>query len=412
MHNFNTVLKFELVRTFKKPSFWLSILAIPVLMGVVIAVVFFANKTSDKQQEDFNNQPFSLIVDDESKLINDATLGQLKAKRITSKEDGIAQVRDGKVDAFFYYPHDATKASIEVYNKNDGIMNNSKYTSVSESLLEMSATAKVGSKQLVDIVTGKVTSTQTNFEDGKEINPLSRMVAPAVFLVIFYAVIVLLGNQMLTSTTEEKENRVTEMLLTSVSSRALIIGKIAALIVLGFVQILVILVPSVLSYIFGRSALNIPDLTNFISTIQFELWPTLLGAGLLVSGFLLFTGLLVAIGAAMPTAKEANGFFGIVITMMIVPFWFFPLLMSTSPSPIVTGLSYFPLTAPFALLIRNAFNTLPTHEAIIGLIIVSIAGVIAISLAIRIFRYGTLEYSKRLSLSTIFRRERKKHTSA
>lgn len=407
MHNFNTVLRFELVRTFKKPSFWLSVLAIPALMGIIFAVIIFSNQTSDKQQEEFNKQPFSLVVDDQSNLVSDAFLGQLKASRVGSKAEGIKQVQDGKVDAFFYYPKEVTKEPIEVYNKNDGIMNNSKYTSVSESLIKMSATAKVGSEQLVDIITGQVKSTQTNFENGEVINPISRMVAPALFLVIFYAVIVLLGSQMLTSTTEEKENRVTEMLLTSVSSRSLIVGKIVALIILGFVQILVILLPGLLAYTVGRDALNIPDLSSFISTIEFELWPTLLGAGLLVSGFLLFTGLLVAIGAAMPTAKEANSFFGFIITVMVVPFWFFPLLMSSSPSGVVTGLSYFPLTAPFALLIRNAFNTLPLHEAIIGLVIVFISGIIAISMAIRIFRYGTLEYSKRLSLSTIFKRKEK-----
>lgn len=407
VHNFSTVLRFELVRTFKKPSFWLSILAIPALMAIVITIVIFANKTSHSQQEALNKEPFSLVVDDESGIITNGSLAALKAQRVTSKEEGIRQVQNGKVDAFFYYPKVITKSPIEVYNKNDGVMDNSKYTTVSESLLKASAIAKIGSAELVGIVTSQVTTEQTNFENGQEVNPLSRMVAPAIFLVIFYAVIVLLGNQMLTSTTEEKENRVTEMLLTSVSSRSLIIGKIAALIILGFVQILVILIPAILSYLFGRQALNIPDISSVLSSVQLELWPTLLGAGLLVSGFLLFTGLLVAIGAAMPTAKEAGSFFGIVITMMVVPFWFFPLLMSTTPSGIVTGLSYFPLTAPFALLIRNAFNTVPLHEAIIGLVIVCVSGLIAISLAIRIFRYGTLEYSKRLSLSTIFKRKEK-----
>jgi ABC-2 type transport system permease protein len=112
--------------------------------------------------------------------------------------------------------------------------------------------------------------------------------------------------------------------------------------------------------------------------------------------------MLVAIGAAMPTAKEANGFFGIVITLMIVPFWFFPLLMSPASSVVVTGLTYFPFTAPFALLIRNGFNTLPLHEGVIGLTIVALSGIFAINIAVRIFRYGTLEYSNRLSLRAIF----------
>jgi ABC-2 type transport system permease protein len=191
----------------------------------------------------------------------------------------------------------------------------------------------------------------------------------------------------------------------------LIIGKIVALIILGVVQILVLLIPGLLTYFFARDAIGIPDISSFLNTVQFELWPTVLGAGYLVSGFLLFTGMLVAIGAAMPTAKEANSFFGFVITSMVVPFWFFPLLLSSNPSVIVTSLSYFPLTAPFTLLIRNAFGTLPVHEAVVGLAILTVAGGIAISLAIRIFRYGTLEYSKRLSFSTLFAKRKEKTNS-
>lgn len=402
MHNFSTVLRFELTRTLKKPSFWLSILAIPALTGVIFAIVFFANKTSLNREEELRNEPFSLVVQDQTKIISDTTLQTLKATRTSDKATAIDDVRSGKIDAFFYYPDDLTKQPIEVYNKNDGLTDNAKYTEVAQSLIKASAIASVGSPQLLAVVTDTATTTQTNFENGHEANIIGRMIVPMTFLIVFYAVIVLLGGQMLTSTTEEKENRVTEMLLTSISSKALIIGKIASLIILGFIQILVIVIPAILVYLLGKDAFNIPDMSSFLGAIQFDLWPMLLGAAVLVSGFLLFTGMLVAIGAAMPTAKEANGFFGIAITLMIVPFWFFPLLMSPASNIVVTGLTYFPFTAPFALLIRNAFNTLPLHEGIIGLIIVATFGVLAINIAVRIFRYGTLEYSNRLSLRAIF----------
>lgn len=402
MHNFSTVLQFELIRTLKKPSFWLSILAIPALTGVIFAIVFFANSTTINREEQVRNTPFSLTVQDQTNIISDATLNNLKATRALDKKAAINDVRTGKIDAFFYYPEDLTKQPIEVYNKNDGLTDNAKYTDVAQSLIKASATTSVGSPQLLAIITDGTTTTQKNFENGNEANIIGRMIAPMIFLVVFYAVIVLLGGQMLTSTTEEKENRVTEMLLTSIPSKALIIGKIISLIILGFIQIAVIVIPAVLVYFLGKDTFNIPDMSSFLGSIQFEFWPITLGAAVLVSGFLLFTGMLVAIGAAMPTAKEANGFFGIVITLMIVPFWFFPLLMSPASSIVVTGLTYFPLTAPFALLIRNGFNTLPLHEGIIGLIIVALSGIFAINIAVRIFRYGTLEYSNRLSLRAIF----------
>lgn len=402
MHNFSTVLRFELIRTLKKPSFWLSILAIPALTGIIFAIVFFANKTSQNREEEVRNAPFSLAVEDQTKIINDETLATLKATRVRDKNAAINDVKTGKIDAFFYYPDDLKKHPIEVYNKNDGVMDNEKYTSLAQSLIKASATATVGSPQLLTIITDGTTTTQTNFEHGREANIIGRMIVPMIFLIVFYAVIVLLGGQMLTSTTEEKENRVTEMLLTSISSKALIVGKIVSLIILGFIQISVIVIPAILVYLLGKDAFNIPDMSSFLGSIQFEFWPIALGAAVLASGFLLFTGMLVAIGAAMPTAKEANGFFGIVITLMVVPFWFFPLLISPANSIVVTGLTYFPFTAPFALLIRNSFNTLPLTEGIIGLIIVAVSGILAINIAVRIFRYGTLEYSNRLSLRTIF----------
>ena len=75
------------------------------------------------------------------------------------------------------------------------------------------------------------------------------MIVPGIFLAIFYFVTVFLSNRMLTSTTEEKENRVTEMILTSISAKTLILGKIISIMVLGIVQILTIILPIIIGFI-------------------------------------------------------------------------------------------------------------------------------------------------------------------
>lgn len=403
VHNLANVIKFELVRTLKKPSFWISVLATPLLLAIIFGIIIFAQKTSDDTQAEVNKKPFSLIVYDETGLISDESLSQISATRVNTKQMAINSVSSGNVDAFFYYPKNISKQPIEVYNKNDGITANDKYATVARNLIVANSAREIGSVELVSVVKGNVVISQKNYENGKEINLIGSMIAPALFLILFYAVIVLLGNQMLASTTEEKENRVTEMLLTSLSSKTLIVGKIISLVMLGFIQIITIITPIILAYLFAREALNIPDISNFTQNISLEFWPIFIGAGLLLSGFLLFTGLLVGIGAASPTAKEANSFFGVVILLMFIPFYFFPLLMSSKPSTVVTGLSFFPLTAPVTLMARNIFGTININEALIGLAIVFVFGIIAISMAIRIFRYGTLEYSKRLSFKTIFK---------
>lgn len=56
----------------------------------------------------------------------------------------------------------------------------------------------------------------------------------------------MLGQQMLNITVEEKENRVTEMILTTIRPRVLIPAKITAVIVAGLVQAAVFLVPALI----------------------------------------------------------------------------------------------------------------------------------------------------------------------
>ena len=409
MHNLETVIKFEIVRTLKKPSFWISVLSIPVLIGVILGITYFSAASSEATQAEINKEPFSLLVQDDSGIISNSIIKSVGGTISSNKQSAIEAVKDGKIDAFFYYPSDITKNPVQIFNKNDGLMANDKYSFVAKNLLTASATEKIGSESLIKIAKGEVNVDQKNFSDGKEVNIIGSIVAPGLFLVIFYAVIVLLGNQMLASTTEEKENRVTEMLLTSLSSKTLIVGKIISLVVLGFIQIATILIPVILAYAFARETLNIPDLSNFINNISLDFWPIFIGAGTLISGFLLFTGLLVGIGAAAPTAKDANSFFGVVILMMFVPFYFMPMLMSATTTAIINGLTFFPLTAPVTIMVRNMFGTISGIDASIGLLLVFVFGIIAINIAIQIFRYGTLEYSKRLSLKTVFKTSLKKN---
>jgi len=208
---------------------------------------------------------------------------------------------------------------------------------------------------------------------------------------------------MLTSTTEEKENRVIEMILTTIEARTLIIGKLLSLFVLSAIQIALILVPIVLAYLFARTQLSLPNID--LSSIPLNPARIAIGFGLFLSSFLFFTGVLTGIGAAVPTAKEAGGFLGVVMVAIFGPLYAVSLFVSTPDAPLVTVLSYFPLTAPIPLMLRNAVGNISYPAAILGIVILSIFAFIALSVAIRLFRYGALEYSRRLNLLDIFRRK-------
>ena len=404
MHNLSTVIRFEIVRALKKKSFWILAISFPLMFAAIFGIIFLSNKATDDAAEKLKNQSFSIAITDESKLVKPQLIAAAKATEIKSSDKQLAIncVKNGQLDAYIYYPKNLDQQSVEVYGKDVGIFDNGRYSSLANSLLSASVQSGVD-PAIQKIIQGKISSTSTVYRDGKVHDSIQEMILPGVFLILFYFLITFFGNQMLTSTTEEKENRVIEMILTTIEARTLIIGKIISLIVLAIVQGLLIVLPVLTGYLLFHDQLKLPSVD--LSSLPID--PLRIGIGFLVfaSSFMLFTGLLVAIGAAVPTAKEANSFFGIVMILLFGPLYAITMFISIPDSPLVKFLSLFPLTSPIPLMLRNAAGNLGVSEAIIGIAILIISATIIMAIAVRIFRFGALEYSRKLSAKEIFARK-------
>jgi len=207
---------------------------------------------------------------------------------------------------------------------------------------------------------------------------------------------------MLNSTLEEKENRVTEMILTTMNPTTLIVGKVVSLFLVGLVQMSAFAVPVVVGYVFVRQNLNLPNLD--LSHLSLDPQAMIVGFLLLVGGFLLFTGTLVAIGAVVPTVKEAGAFFAPMVIMIFIPFYVVSLIVSDPHAVIVEVMTYFPYTAPVTAMLRNGLGTLSLLESSIVLVELFGLGFLALRVAVRLFRYGSISYSSKLSLRTALHR--------
>lgn len=402
MHNLKTVIWFEFSRTVKKKSFWVSILIFPLLITLIGFISYFSSKSAINAGAQLNQEHFSVTVLDESKLVSPEALKSVQAIDAQSKDAGIAAVRSGAVDAFIYYPKDPAKNAVEVYAKNAGITKNSKYTSVAEQLLKSSIIAQIGSEQKAGIIQNGVQTNLTTYDQGKETGNIANTLAPGIFIILFYLTIMLLGNQMLSSVTEEKENRVIEMILTSIKARTLIVGKILTITLLGIVQIVLTLLPFIIALSFFPAQLHLP----FIDLSQINLLSGAMLIGLVLFGlsFILFTGVLVTIGAMTPTAKEAGRFLGLAMFFMIAPIYALQAIMSDPNQAIVKVFSFFPLTAPITLMLRNTVGNLGQSEIIVGITILALSGIIALTTAVRAFRFGALEYDRKLNLKELFKK--------
>jgi len=401
MYNFGTVFRFEVVRTLKKKSFWIMALSFPIIIGAIFGIIFFSNQATDKAAQDTKTQKFSFVVTDNSGLIDQKIVKMFGATESNDKQANIDKVTSGKLDAYFYYPKAVGKDKVEVYAKDVGLFDNSRYEAVAKVILQQSVEPTIDA-QTTAILKDSVAFSSTTYRDGEQFDGFKELIAPGVFLVLFYILIGMFGNQMLTSTTEEKENRVTEMILTTIEAKTLIIGKIFSLFALAFIQIIVILVPVVIVYALFHNELLLPNFD--LSNIPLDPLRIAISAVIFAFSFLLFTGLLVAIGAIAPTAKEAGSFFGVVVIFIFGPLYAFSLFISAPESALVKFLSFFPLTAPIPLMLRNAIGNLSIGDALIGIAILMVSSIISLAIAVRLFRYGVLEYSRRMSLSIIFQK--------
>ena len=313
-----------------------------------------------------------------------------------SVDQGLADVKSGSVTAFFVYPKDPTKQPIEVYGVNDGVFGNGKYATAATNLLKASATQKIGSPELSAIVQGAATTHTTTFENGRVAGGIESVIPPMLYLVLLYIVIILMGNQMLSATVEEKENRVTEMILTTIRAKTLLVGKVISLFVIGFVQIVAFAIPVGIAYMAFRDKLSFPNLD--LKSLQFQAGPMIIGALLLVGSFALFTATLVAIGAAMPTVKDAAPFFAGMVITLFLPIYAVSLIITSPQVPIVQVFTFFPYTAPVTALVRNALGSLPLWAAIVDIVVLYGLSAVVLQIAVRIFKYGSIEYGKKVSL--------------
>ncbi|MFZ1257907.1 MAG: ABC transporter permease [Candidatus Saccharimonas sp.] len=401
MHNLHTVMKFEITRTLKKKSFWIMAFGFPLMFAVIFGVIFMSNQSTADAAKNLEKQRFSLAVTDNSGLINPALLTGFGATTTTDKAAAIAKVQHEELDAYIYYPKNIATDTIEVYAQDVGIFDNGRYMSIAHTLLTASVETSVD-PSIKAIVTNTTNQRVTTYRNGAEYDSTKQLILPGVFLVLFYILIGFFGNQMLTSTTEEKENRVIEMLLTTVEARTLIIGKIYSLIILSIIQGLIIVVPALIGYLLFHDKLQLPNLD--LSSLPVDLLRIATGAAIFVASFLLFTGLLVAIGAAVPTAKEAGGFIGLVMMLIFGPLYAVTLFVSSPDSPFVRFLTLFPLTAPIPMMLRNAVGNLEPWEATLGISLLILSATVVMFMAVRIFRYGALEYSRKLRVKELFGR--------
>jgi ABC-2 type transport system permease protein len=403
------IINFEVLRALKKKSFWIASFAPLVIIIVIIGVEYISNKNAEANATQ-QAQAFSATAKigefDDSGLISQQLVTAQHIVIEPNEAAGVAAVKSGALDAFFYYPSDLNTMDIQVYAQDQGISLSPPYNTAASQLLKQSVinnvSAATKNSQVVQILENPPSVTATTYKNGVESEGLLDIIAPGIFAIAFLVLYTLLASFMIASTAGEKENRTAEMLLTAIKARTLIAGKIVSIFVLGLVQLATLAVPLIVAHLLFPAQVGLPYGITF-SSIPLHFVPILFGALFFATGLLMFTALLVGFGAMFPSATEASRFLGVAIISAFLPIYAFQNVVSSPHTLIVTVFTYFPLTAPTTALIRNAVGSFSIGEALGSLAVIVAGAIVAVWFAMRAFRYGSMEYGRRVGIKELLR---------
>jgi ABC-2 type transport system permease protein len=197
---------------------------------------------------------------------------------------------------------------------------------------------------------------------------------------------------------EEKENRVMEILLSSVSPMELITGKVLGLGAAGLLQIVIWLISA--RFLADMASTSIGGMLSSLSISTEFLIISLI---YFILGYLLFAIIMAGAGSIGGTARESQQLSTVFTLLAVVPFFFITTIMQFPNSGISQFLTLFPLTAPLTVIMRMGVGDIPTWQILtsIALMILTIAG--SIFIAGKIFRTFLLMYGKTPKLGEIIR---------
>jgi ABC-2 type transport system permease protein len=204
------------------------------------------------------------------------------------------------------------------------------------------------------------------------------------------------GSYLLQGLSEEKESRILESLLCTVSAEDLLAGKLLGLGATGLTLVAV--------WMAAGLVLSGPWMA---AAAQIQLSPGLLALAFVyfVLGYLFYGSLMTGIGAVTNNMREAQQFAMMFSFMNFVPVLVLTTILAHPDGALAVALSLFPPTAPTTMMLRlgTPAASVPAWQVALSLALLAGAGWLVLRGAARVFRIGLLMYGKTPNLPEILR---------
>ncbi len=415
MKNIILIAKREFFTQVKKKSFIILTLLTPLLIivfGGVVSLMFQANETQmqisvidksglfkDRLKSDQNIHYVFSSEETEKSLI--------KALETTEEMNGVMIIPKKEIHEL--------ENSIEILtNKN---LSNEARRNIAGNISEIIKAEKINALgistvQIEDLNKGVNLHVVNILEKEKKQDSFLVGVKSGLSMFLMYCVftfIMMYGIRVMRSVLEEKNNRVVEILISSVKPFELMMGKILGVTGVALVQFgvwVVMIFASVMTL--GSSNVGMVSGVAEVQMVLSALSQINYGLILFVFviyfllGYLFYSAMYAAIGSAVDNETETQQFTLFAILPMMLGFYGSITIMNNPDGPMSFWLSMIPFTSPIAMLARIPFDV-PVWELVLSIVILLVSTLGMVFIASKIYRVGILMYGNKVTLKELWK---------
>lgn len=269
-------------------------------------------------------------------------------------------------------------------------------------------------KTTVDVT--MIKNTETGLQESSSEATSAAAVIGGILIYIF---IFLYGGMVLRGVQEEKQNRVVEIIISSVKPFELMMGKIIGIALVGLSQfILWVLLTVCITSISGKAIMMTESPTNMASQAagaHVEMDQALNALGTLpiplliamfifffIGGYLLYSSLFAAFASAVDSQTDIYQFMFPVSLPIIFSISMLPAIIENPDSSIAFWFSIIPLTSPVIMMARLPFEV-PAWQLLLSMAMLVIGFLFTTWLAGKIYRTGILMYGKKITYKELIK---------
>ncbi len=391
MNKTTMVFKNELLTTLKRKGFIITTLALPVLGALALLIYQIVSG--------FIQQPGSQEITrigyvDQVGIFKDYTqYEKLQLEPYATLEAVNAALVKGDIQEYFVIPeHYLISGAITRYSMKTEISEPSNVVYAIQSFLIGNLLKDQVSPEILARVNHPLFLSTVVLDSSGQVSAgkggMAGYLIAYLFSILLIMSIFTASGYLLQGLSEEKENRVMEILLSSVSTRQLITGKVLALGVAGLVQIVLWLISG---YVLMRVAST--SIGGFFTSLTFPQEVVLLSLVYFILGYFLYAILMAGIGAIAPTQRDGQQMSVIFTLFGAIPYFLMPFIVENSGHIVSKLLTFFPLTAPLTVMMRIN-SGIPLWELLVSVSVLALSIWGSLLLVSRVFRIYLLMYGK------------------